>query len=442
MGWEQVVDSPSAQVSVIGSMLIDPDCIGDVMAALSPDDFKTGPLQEAFRAIQRLFDAGKPIDGVTCVGEMGKSEDADTRAFIAQVIELTPTSANVMEYATIVKRQSKLSKLKEIGGRIANAESLEDTAPLIDRINHTMVDSKDQRGETMKESMERFFARIDKPKHYVEWGVDLLDAGLYIEPGDLVILAGYPSDGKTALSLQTGCFQAKSMNVGYFTLETGADKVTDRQVSHLAHVPLHRIKDACLTEDDCREIAARSQSIAELRLEKISAAGWTVQDIQSYTRAKKFNIIYIDYLQLIRSTGKSRVEEVTNISLNLHRMAQQTGVTIVALSQLSRAEKGRDLQKSPPRMNDLRESGQIEQDADAVIFVYREDPRKLDSRRFVNIAKNKEGHIGEMPFLFDGDYQTFTQDGVLPGYSRKKQPYEPVQSTFTELTETTPDMPF
>jgi replicative DNA helicase len=417
-------------------MLLDGSCIGDVMAELRDEDFHEGFLRDAFSAIRELFSKGEPVDALTCISAMGKSgRDPEIRDALADILEETPTAANVSAYVRIVKAQSRIERLRAEGLAMVDAADEAEARGAVERMEKILSDDRSGRGIDMNEAMKRFCERAGQPREYVRWGISFLDAGLYTAPGDLVILAGHPSDGKTALSLQTACFQAEGKRVGYFSLETGEENLTDRIVCHMTGVSYERIKTGDLTQNDCRKIAEANRTISLLHLELIPASGWSVQDIQSYSRAHRFEIVYIDYLQLLKSSGKSRVEEVTNISMELHRLSQGNRITVIALSQLSRAGKDRNPAKDPPRMSDLRESGQIEQDADAIVFVYREDPRKIDSRRFINVAKNKEGKIGEAPFLFDGNTQTFTPEGAdaEPEYR---------QDSIHEVSEPSGEIPF
>lgn len=398
---------PLAQQTVLGSMLIDPDCVGGVLEELTPEDFDEGPLREVFEAIQELFTAGKPVDGVTAVAAMGKANDSDYRSFIAQLIEITPSSANVMEYTAIVKATGKLSRLQGLGKQLTGAVNVEGAEKVVGQINTASVSQKAAKGSCIRELLENFYDRQEEKHSYIPTGFPALDAGLYMEAGDLIILAGYPSDGKTALALQMAYKQAEKIKVGFFSLETSPAKLFDRLISLATSTPLSDIKRQRLQEQDYRRIIGYNEDLQTHQMEIVQAAGWTVSDIASYSRSRQFDMIYIDYLQLVKSQGRTRFEQVTDISLGLHTFAQRAKTVVIALSQLSRETKGNDRTERPPRLSDLRESGQIEQDADAVLLLYREDPDKLDSRRILRVAKNKEGCIATFPAFFNGQFQTF-----------------------------------
>lgn len=392
---------PLAQQTVIGSMLIDSDCIGDVMASLVPEDFDEGPLRETFGAVQRLFNSGRPVDGVTVVAEMGKENNPQYRSFVVQLVEITPTSANVTEYTSIVKAAGKFSRLQKLGNQLSSAANIEEATEVVGQINAALVSRKVAKGSGIKELLENFYDRQEERHSYIQFGFPALENGLYTEAGDLVILAGFPSDGKTALALQMGYKQSEKMKVGFFSLETSPEKLFDRLISLVTSIPLPDIKRQQLREQDYRRIIDYNEELQTHQLEIIPAAGWTVTDIASYSRAHRFDVIYVDYLQLLRAQGETRVEQVTNVSLGLHTFAQQSKTVVIALSQLSREMKGNNRSERPPRISDLRESGQIEQDADTILLLYREDPDKLNSRRILRIAKNKEGTIGAFPAFFN-----------------------------------------
>lgn len=172
---------------------------------------------------------------------------------------------------------------------------------------------------------------------------------------------------------------------------------------------LAKIKRSELDESDYQALSIASKRLIKPELELIEAAGMTVADIQAFSLSRRYDAIFIDYLQLIPSPqGRSRYDAVTDVSIRLHQMSQTTGIAVFPLSQLSRPDKDRDGRKAP-NMASLRESGQIEQDADVIMLLYKEDPDRPDSRRVLKIAKNKEGEVGQIYLTFDGNTQTFRE---------------------------------
>ena len=181
--------------------------------------------------------------------------------------------------------------------------------------------------------------------------------------------------------------------------------------------------------------------VKKRRLSLIRASSMTVEDIRAYTLAHRFDVIYVDYLTLIRAPGKTEFDQATYISKALHQMAQDLNITVVALSQLSRADKAGEDKLVEPTMSDLRESGQIEQDADVVMFIFREEPGLLRSRRILRVAKNKEGETGQIPLVFRGETQTFRPDSVGIMLPRTKEEPQYKQMEFGALEDPGEDTP-
>lgn len=405
------------QTSVIGSMLIDDRCIGDVMANLSADDFPSGPYKSTFQAIRKLFLEGRPVDPVTVLEAMQGGDQY--MGFLRECMEVTPTAANVLEYCRMLRESTRRAKLNELGGLLQVATTDEAIKDYVSKINRLMVDQRDVRLTTAAEAAQNFLERMksDKPPEYLQWGMKGLDEHLFTEPGDMILLGGYPSSGKTLLSVLFAMDQSQTQRVGYYSLETRTQKMVDRAISSISQVRLEQIKKRAFSRYDWGGLTKAAAEYAKLDLDHIDAAGMTVSDIESLALSRRQKIIYIDYLQLLQSRGGSRYEEVTNISKDLHLMAQRHGITVVALSQLTRPEKNKKGQTVPPSMASFRESGQIEQDADAALLLWPENMDDYRSDRKLKIGKNKEGKKGTFTLRFLGETQTMIQvgDDNLPG---------------------------
>lgn len=439
-----MADYVLAQSSVLGSMLIDARCVPVVLTGLQAEDFDEGLGRDIFTAVRDLFLDGEKIDPVTVLDKLG-SPSKERRKYVLSLMDVTPTAQNVDAYIAIVREQSKVRRLRALGMALAECQDAEDAQELVSQVNDLMADRHGVRAVNMMEALQRFYDRQERKQEYLTWGLRFLDEGIYAQEGTLVILGGRPSDGKTAFALSTAFHQAETKRVGFFSLETDEDTLFDRLFASVAKVDNSHIKRRELTEEDSDALAQKCQEVKSRNLHLIEATGMTVRDIQVYSLARRFDIVYVDYLQLIRSTSKwSRYEQVTEISQDLHRMAQGHKLTVVALSQLSRAEKLKNGVIRPPALSDLRESGQIEQDADVVLFIYREDPNWLRSPRNLRVAKNKEGETGQIPLLFDGKTQSFFEDfsRMKPEVQDREPEEEPYQQVgFDELPQDTP-MPF
>lgn len=409
-----------AQVGVLGSMLIDPDTVPEVLSRVRDADFAEEKYRLVFQAIQARFRAGQAIDPILVRETLGGGVDSPWTSILQGLMDVTTTAAHVDDYVDALRASVTLSNLRTLGSQLAEADRLEDAQTLLDQMRAQQVSRPNVQAMDMAEGLERFLDRHNgenKPK-YLSWGVPVLDERIFAEPGDMVVLGGYPSDGKTALALQFAFGIGKSHRVGFFSYESTRDKLFDRTVSRAAMLSYTKIKRNQLTEADYRDLLELRPQLTAPQLTLVDAAGMTVMDIQAYSQAHRYDVVFVDYLQKIaapRGARQSDFERVSAISSSLQQFGRITGTTVVALSQLSRPDRDKDGKIRPPTLSDLRSSGQIEQDADVVLFLYREDYGKKDSNRTLQIAKNKEGEaLDWVNFRFDGDIQTFTRIAPVP----------------------------
>lgn len=388
-----------AQYSVLGSVLISPEVVPQVLQETRETDFE-GACRTVYKVIRDLFLAGQPVDPVAVAGKLGQ----DYRQFLVQLMEITPTAANVGYYLKLTREQSRAAQLRELGKQMAAETDLDKLQSLMAQANGATMDRPSVRVYTMGELLQRFYQRQTTKAEYLSWPIQELDYWLYAEPGDFIVFGGRPSSGKTAWTLQCARHWAKRYKVGFFSLETNEDKITDRFVSSAAQISMRDIKRRTIGAADSEHLCQIAGSLAETAVEIIPAAGMTVADIRAVTMMHGYQLIIVDYLQLIIGRGGSRTEEVTGISIGLHTMAQSLGVTVVALSQLSRPEDKKG--SRAPDMDSLRESGQIEQDADIVMML---NEAKDSTDRELWVRKNKEGTCFQARLAFDGDHQTFSK---------------------------------
>lgn len=400
-----------AERAVLGSLLIDPGCQQQLFARVRPEDFLSPANRQIFAAARALFRAGEPVDSVTVRDKLGQQY---TRPLL-ELMEITPTSANWEIYAGIMRDQATHHRLRDLAEQILEQPSLEDCRPLVADMGQALSAGPEADGWTMRQMVDDFFASQDPdapaPK-YITYGLDVLDSGSYTELGDVVIIGGYPSDGKTSLALSMAYHMAAEHKVGFFSLETDKRKIRDRLMAAIGQISLGDIKRRRLMDPDWVALAAKAPEMAARDLTVVQAAGMTAAEIQSVAQAYGFQVIILDYIQLVtpetdRRTPRS--EQVAEVSRSFHTFAQRTGTLVVELAQLSRPEKGT---WRPPNMQDLKESGQLEQDADMILLLYRPNPNddtlNQESNRLIKIAKQKEGLRLTWPLAFDGDRQTFT----------------------------------
>lgn len=399
------------EYAVIGALLIDQSGIGEVVEKLKPDAFSIKSLRDVYEAIVKLHFDSSPISAASVLNAVG----ADYEPIIKQSVEFAPFArSDVPFYAGVLMEQSRLGRIKATAAELAASETMEAANASMGALNGLMVTRSAVRAVSAEDAATEFYSRMTATPEYLAWGVPAIDDKVFAERGDLILLGGYPSAGKTLLAVQFALCLSNTYRVGFFSLETSARKLTDRVMSHMSQIPLTKIKRRDLNDADWVAIAAASADLSKLQFSIIEASGMSVHDIQAVSLNQRFDIIFVDYLQLINEKGKDRYETVTNISQRLHTFSQSSGVAVIALSQLSRPEKQTGKPK-PPTMASFRESGQIEQDADVAFILYPSDPDNNYSTRILKIAKNKEGEKAKIEFDFDGATQTMRVHELTKG---------------------------
>lgn len=401
-------DWTGAQAAVIGSALIDPDCVPLILSSCSPEDF-SGEYRTLIEAVRELAIRGQKVDPVTVLAAVGKAYEPTIRKLLLE----TPTAANADTYAQICKEQRRLAQLGALGVELAGAATLDAARETLQKMQAVSVEQDAARVTDMAAALTQFYDEHQRGRHeYIELGFPALDEKLAVDPGDVLVLGGYPSDGKTALMLQWAWHVAKTRRVGIFSFETSTRKLMDRLVTQA--VPELRFTDVKRSTMDgaaWKAVTAESSRIARSNICIVEAAGMTAADILGVALAQHCEVVCIDYVQLVAPgtarKGGTRAEEVAEISKQLALMARRHRLLVIELSQLSRPQKNAKGKTPPPTMASLRESGQLEQDADVVALLYRVGEAE-DARRELFIAKNKEGRIGRMELAFRGESQRFT----------------------------------
>lgn len=394
-----------AQYSVLGSALISPEVVPKVVSETSDRDY-SGACLTVYRVIRKLFLAGTAVDPVSVAGALGNNY----RDFLVQLMEITPTAANIDHYIALCREQARVITVRELARKMTEVDTSDKMRKLLEEATGLMVDRPALKISTMSDSLRSFMDRHTKEVKYLTWPVRELNDRIYAELGDLIIFGGYPSTGKSAWALQCAWHWAKDYKVGFFSLETSSEKLFDRQMAAVVQVSMDEIKRNDIQREGWDKICAMTPDIVARNLELIPAAGMTPADVRAITMMQGYQIIFVDYLQLLQGPGENRTAQVTGISIALHTLAQSMGVTVVALSQLSR--QGQQGKNTPPDMSALRESGQIEQDADVVMMLSLEDKDNPAGNRELRIRKNKEGTCPNILLSFDGKHQTFAKAQV------------------------------
>lgn len=400
-------DWTHAQLSVIGSALIDDRCVGLIMSELRREDL-VGEFQTLFDAIVDLKLRGQPVDPVVVLSKVGPAYEE----LIRNSLDYTPTAANVAAYVQICKEQSRLSRLAALGVELSGALTLDDARRILQEAQDAAVE-RNAAVTDMATALTGFFERHQQGERpHVAVGLREFDERVMLDFGDVFVLGGYPSDGKTALMLQWCWHMAQSCPVGIFSFETSADKLMDRLVTQaVPKLSFTAVKRGELEPDDWKRITAESVHIAKRNIQIVEAAGMTAADVLGVTLSRGFRAIVLDYVQLIAPgtvrKGGTRQEELAEISKALALMARRHKLLVLELSQLVRPQRTKDGKTPAPTIASLRESGQLEQDADVIALLYRERESDKTTRQFY-VAKYKDGELGRMTLRFDGDRQRFS----------------------------------
>lgn len=408
-----VVTRLDAEQAVVGSLLLDESLAPAILAAVDPADISGPANRRILQAARALLREAAPVDPITLRDKLGP----ESAEYMVQLMEITPTAANWRVYADLLHEQATLARVQDLARELADASTLEECRGQISKLGDLMATGKGVDAWSMADAYRWFMASqaSDKKPEYISYGIREIDEGTYTEPGDVVVIGGEPSAGKTALGLMLAYHMAKKYRVGFFSLETGTRKLTARLVSAAIGINFNDIKRGTMDEAAWLQVAQGGEDFTGRGLTLIPAAGMTPTQIQAESRARGFQIIFVDYIQLVEPEGDPRAntaQAIAGVSRSMHTFAQSTGTLVVELAQLSRPEKSGGWR--PPDMHSLKETGQLEQDADAILLLYRPKPDgELDPNktRILKIAKQKEGRLGTWPMAFDGAHQRF---GPLP----------------------------
>jgi len=425
-----------AEQSILGSILIDKDAIVRISDIIKPDDFYKETHAIIFDAMQELYEKREPLDVLSLsnrLEEKGQLEQIGGRGYLVSLANTVPSAAHVENYAQIVQKKATLRRLLEASHEINNLASQmsEDTEALLDKAEQKIfaISQKYLKKKFLpiKSILTEAFDRIDDlhkesgklrgiPTGYAE--LDNKLAGL--QKSDLIVLASRPSMGKTSLALDIArqiATRAK-VPVGIFSLEMSKEQLVDRMLCAEANVDLWKMRTGRLSEDeDFTNIGHAMGTLSEAPIFIDDSATANIMEIRTKARRlqseKNLGLLIVDYLQLMegRSGTENRVQEVSEITRSLKAVARELNIPVIAISQLSRAVEARP--SNVPKLADLRESGSIEQDADVVIFIYREAMYKKDlpperkNLAEVYIAKHRNGPTGMIELFFDENKVSF-----------------------------------
>ena len=428
--------SVEAEQSVLGGLMLDNDAWVQVADKLTDADFYRRDHASIFRAIESLANDGKPYDIVTLAEWLDTHsllESCGGLAYLAQLADNTPTAANIAAYAGIVRDRAVLRALIRAGTDIAESGFRTEgrsTNELIDSAERTVfqIAERESRGrkgfQPMRDLLMKALDRIDQlfqqdnPITGVATGyyeLDGMTSGL--QPSDLIIVAGRPSMGKTAFAINIAQNAAvkEGTAVAVFSMEMPAEQLALRMISSIGRIDQHKVRTGKLADDDWPRLTHAVGVLSEVKLFIDDTPALTPGDLRARCRrlAREHGIgmVVIDYLQLMQvpGTNENRATEISEISRSLKALAKELEVPVIALSQLNRSLEQRSDKR--PVMSDLRESGAIEQDADLIMFIYRDEVYNEDSPdkgvAEIIIGKQRNGPIGTRKLRFFGEYTTF-----------------------------------
>ena len=432
-----------AEQAVLGAVFLDADAIIDAMEVIAPEDFYRRSHQIIFQAMIQLNDRSESIDLITLKAEIEKSnslEDVGGLTYLTELSQASPSAASIAYYAKIVDDKATLRNLIQTASRIVTKgfEQDEDVQSIIDQAEKSILEVSEKRNsngfQSIAEVLNRTIETIDQlaqnneeitglPTGYA--ALDKMTAGLQKE--ELIILAARPAVGKTAfaLNIAQNVGTKTDRSVAIFSLEMGAESFVNRMLCAEGSIEASHLRTGQLSEEEWRNLIVAMGSLSNANIYIDDTPGIKISEIRARCRKlaqEKGNLglILIDYLQLIEGTGReNRQQEVSEISRQLKKLAKELKVPVIALSQLSRGVEQR--QDKRPVLSDIRESGSIEQDADIVAFLYRDDyyrsegddddePEEQQNNNVIEviIEKNRSGARGTVELLFIKEYNKFS----------------------------------
>ena len=428
----QMPQSLEAEQAVLGSILIDSRCLTDVIGILRAEDFYLKQNREIYESIYSMFNFSQTIDPVTVLDkmkEMGVYRE-DSRSYIMQLMEITPTAANAVRYANIVKDKAMLRGLADAAAEISNTvfDQVGTPSEILDNAEKKIVSlRKGERGDSLEHigtTLHKVFDHLtelsqsDSAIPGLSTGMRDLDVKINgLNKSDLILLAARPAMGKTAFALNLCLNVAKKYNktVAMFSLEMSREQLAMRLLSIESFVDGQKMATGKLTDEEWTKLTMAASNLSQTDIRVDDNPSLTVADMNAKCRRlDNLGLVIVDYLQLMNGSGNgksgdSRVNVVSDISRSMKIMAKELNVPVLCLSQLSRGPEGR--QDKRPMLADLRESGAIEQDADEVLFLYRDEYYNENSEdkgiAECIVAKNRHGEPGTVKLQWVPQYQTF-----------------------------------
>ena len=430
----RVPQSLQAEQAVIGSMLIDPVCIPEVLKDARAEHFYNRVNRDIFETVQAMFNYGLTIDPITVMEQMkerGVFQEDSTRAYLLELMRLTPTAANVSEYVTIIRDKALQRDLGKVAGEITQMvnEGLGSADDMLESAERNIYALRRDRAigglkpisEVVREvydNLNRLAQEGERLPGVPTGLIDLDNRILGLNPGELVLIASRPGMGKTSIAMNIAMNVTKvtGKTVAIFSLEMSRAQLVSRILSGEAAIDNKKLLKGNLSTEEWRRIVAAAATVSATNVLIDDNPTLSVSDMNAQCRrVKNLGLVVVDYLQLMQSAGgkinssENRQQIVADMTRMLKIMAKELGVPVLCLSQLSRASEGR--QDKRPQLSDLRESGAIEQDADVVIGLYREGyyNRECENPNAAEaiVLKNRKGETGPVELMFLPEYTSY-----------------------------------
>ena len=423
--------SLEAEQSLLGSILIDPMCMDEIAPLISAEDFYVPEHTEIFRAMQSMYLKSKNIDVVTLIDELVKSgtyDESGGREYLRLVAEAVPTAANAKDYADIVRDKAVLRQLIEAGDDITEAayagdDSAENLVEFAESKIFRIAEGRENKNFVhIRDALIQVYDRLTKLSQDPEalrgtpTGYTALDNVIVgMQEADLVLIGARPGMGKTsfAMNIATEAAIRTKKTVCVFSLEMSAEQLANRMLSSEAQIDSYKMRSGTLSAEDWNAIAYASSRLSETEILIDDTPGVTVTAMKSkLRRMKNLGLVVVDYLQLMQGdrNNDNRVQEVGDISRGLKLLAKELAIPVICCAQLSRGPENRPDKR--PMLSDLRDSGAIEQDADIVMFLYRDEYYKDEttdqSVAEVIVAKNRHGSLDKVKLGWIGRFTKFT----------------------------------
>lgn len=415
--------SAEAEASVLGALLLDKDAVIAVAEFLSPDDFYDERHKDIYEAILSLYEERTPVDVLTVSEKLKKQKDLKKvggASYLTDIANKVPTAAHVEHYGKIVKDLAVKRSLMRAASRLVefSLDEAMTSADLLDKAESEVFSLSQKNVKkafvSVRDTLAESFDRLDE-LHKQEGGlrgiatgfIDLDNATAGFQKSNLIILAARPGVGKTTLAMNIAQYAAvtNKKHVGFFSLEMSKEELVDRLLVNEADIDAWRLKTGKLDENDFTKLSNAMGVLAEAPIYIDDTPALSILEMRTKARRLQvehgLDLVIVDYLQLARSRNlENRVQEVSEISQGLKNLARELKIPVIALSQLSRGVESRNIKK--PQLSDLRESGSIEQDADIVMFLWREDDENIENM-LLDIAKHRNGGLHSIPLFFKGD---------------------------------------